>query len=439
MRVAMLPRGLDGIFLPPVPGVEILALVQRDTPEEAWARRVYPPERVLPYALRGRDLGPYPPTADLLARSSIDAVMRRSGAGALLLSASCAPETLAWAERHGVRLLMSDYRQQRRLEDKIAFDALLRRHGIPRPEGGPVTLGRGDLPARGAMVIQVPDSMGGEGTFFARGPGDVEALVQRGSLRRGERYLVRERIEGRPYGITIFVAPGLVALSAVRLQCYHPGAGAAGSRAFAGVQWIATQRLAPDLRRRIDATFLALGELLHRRRFFGFANVDFMVDARRRVFVIECNPRMSAATPQLLRDPSLISGVPTGALFLAGFTGPRRYPRSFERRLMPASTYEGATLDLVHTAEEPAAVARDVPIGRYTLGDRRIALAGPGVRAALGPRRIFLFSFARKGQVCRRDDTLGTIVSDAPLHDREGEPIAAARRLLAYFRYTDAR
>jgi ATP-grasp domain len=436
LRAGAFARGVDGLFLPPVEGVEILHLVARGTPEEAWARSFLDPAHVLPYAIDGGDLGPYPATEEILLRSDVHAVLAGSGAKALLLSASCTPATHAWARRHGVRLLMTDYAHQRRFEDKIAFDAFLRRHGIPAPRGGPVTLRHPlRLPVRGSAVVQTPASMGGEGTYFVDGAAGVEALVETGALRRGQRCLVRARVDGKSFGITVLVVPGRVALSAVRLQCYYPGETAHGGRVFAGVQWIPTGALPQGLRRRIDAALLSLGELLYRRRFFGFANVDFMVDARGRVLVIECNPRMSAATPQLLRDPALLSFVPAGELFLRGFLGPRRFPRSFERRPLPASEYQGATLDLVPAAGHPGKIARAFASGLYRLGAREIAYRGPDVRRLEGPRDLALFSFAREGQTCNADDTLATVVSNAPLYDEQGVMLPAARRVVATFRY----
>ena len=47
LRVAMFPRGGDGLYLPSVTGVEVLALVARGAPEEAWVRGFIAPERVV--------------------------------------------------------------------------------------------------------------------------------------------------------------------------------------------------------------------------------------------------------------------------------------------------------------------------------------------------------------------------------------------------------
>jgi hypothetical protein len=435
----MFPRGLDGLYLPPVAGVDVLALVERGSPDEAWMQQCLPTEQVLAYTLR-RDLGIYPSTQDLLQHSDIHAVLRKARASGLLLSCSCSAGIHAWARRHRVPLLLSgDYAHQR-LEDKLWFDAFLRRHRIPRPAGGAYTIGRrARLPVDGPAVLQLPDSMGGEGTFFLDGADAVAQLVARGLVHRGDRSLVRARIDGRPYGITVTIAPSTIALSAIRLQCYYAQPDAASGQSFAGIQWVAASELSATLTRRINRVFGQLGELLYRRRFFGVANFDFMIDGQERVFLLECNPRMSAATPQLLCRRELSAGVEVGELLLRSARGPRTYPRARRKSRLPPSQYQGATLELVHKGSAEAVVQRTFPSGSYDLDGDSIRYRGPHIGATAAGRGFAVVSFARPGQRCHRDETLGSVVSHEPLFDGAGALLPRAQRLLAHFRYTDDR
>lgn len=440
LRVAMFPRGLDGLFLPALEGVEICALVESGTPEQTWIEQIWPAPQVLPYTLQQPGLGIYPSTQDLLLHSDIATVLRRSGTQALLLSCSCSESMYAWAKKHGVLLLMSDYRHQR-FENKLWFDAFLRRHRLPRPSGGSYTIGSpAPLPVRGQAVLQRAESTGGEGTFFVQDPREVEVLLASGLFHQGERTLVRKRICGKPYGITVFVAPGVVALSPIRLQCYYPQTDAAEGQSFAGIQWLASRELPDRLGSRLSRVFLRLGKLLYQRRFFGFANIDFVVDAQQRLFIIECNPRMSAATPQLLSRPELCPAAAVGEQFLRGFTRPRRYPRVPVLLGMPQSDYQGATLDLVSGSDsEPAPIRRTFPSGLYASDGPRVTYRGPDLRPLSRSSGFGLVSFARLGQVSRRHDTLGTIVSSEPLFDPKGALLPRAQQLLAHFRYEDDR
>lgn len=438
-------RGLDGIFLRPPPAVRLFALVQAGSDLEGLARRILPSTQVLPYQA-DEPLGPYPSTEQILTRSPVASLLRHHGIGALFLSASCSPGTLAWSQQHGIALLMTEYDEQRRLEDKLWFDRYLQRLGLPRPPGGSFRLGRDPLPRRGRAVLQIGDSMGGEGTFFVRGARDIRRLQDEGTLTGGQRYLLRRFIPGRPFGITVFVDESAIQLSAVRLQCYYPTQAGSSQRGFAGIQWVATGALAPRLQRRINQTFLALGRALHRRRALGFANVDFMVDASDRIYILECNARMSAATPQLLAHPELIAGPPPGPRFLQRFAQPGRCARTPVEWPMPDSTFVGATLDLM-PQQRPSSPDRPAPAprvrrayrsGQYRARDGAFAFSGSEMLPPPGPDDISLFFFAERGQICAADDTLGTVLTSAPLYDSQGDLLPLASQILAYFRPTAA-
>lgn len=433
MRLAFLPRGIDGLFLPAVEGIETVALVMPGSPDEAWMRALLPADRVVTSARDRPDLGPYPSTGDLLEATGAGEALVDAGVDAFFPSAPCTPLLASWAARHGLRLVMSDLAHQSKLEDKIAFDALLRRAGLPRPRGGAVTLGRGAWPVRGRAVVQEPRSSGGDGTRFVRSRADIDALVARGALERGERYLVRERVDGRPLGATVFVAPGLVALSALRLQAYHPRDDDGGPGAFAGVQWLASADLSARARSRVEAALFGVGERLVARRFFGFANVDLMLDRRDRALILECNPRMSAATPELLRSPELASGLDTGARFLEGFLRTRAWRRAFERLGLPTTTSRPASLDVVlHGAR--GVVAGTLPSGVYTRRGAALDYVGPDLRA-LEAGKIAIVVMAREGQACERGDTLATAMSTEALYDDDGALLPVARALLARLRF----
>jgi hypothetical protein len=412
-RVAMLPRGIDG----------------RGSAEEGWMRRVVSPSRCLAYDLEV-DLGPYPRTDALLEGSSIGSVLASARVGALLLSAACSPATRAWATGHGIELWMVDYEHQRRLEDKLWFDAFLKRHGIPTPRGGVILAGP-SMSVRGRSVIQARESQGGEGTYFVDGTRAARALVRDGRLLAGERYLLRAFVRGAPFGITIFVGPSRVSLSAIRRQCYYPRT--AASPVFAGVQWLPSSLLSRRLRRRLDELFLRLGELLHHQRVFGFANIDFIVDPSERVWVLECNPRMSAATPQLFHVPGLLASGDRGVSFAAGFTRRRRFSSRFVREPIPDTTYEGATLDVV--SHVGGLVRRTWRSGVYRFTDAGARYVAPDPKSLAGEDDVCLVSFARKGQRAAELDSLAGVVSQAPLYDERGELSPRGQRVSSFFRY----
>ena len=406
-RVGMLPRGIDGLLLA-APGVEVFALVEADTPMEAWSRALYG-DRTLPYVRTGGDDAVYPSTAELLGSSTLGAAMVQGGVRELLLPSACSPEIRTWAHQTGVTLLATDDGDRHDLENKLTFHRLLERLDLPRPRGGPWRVGSGRLPIDGPAVVQVPRSLGGEGTFFVSGAADVAALVAAGRLVRGERVLVRERVMGVPYGITVFVAPGHIALSAVRRQCTEPAvADTLGPLTFAGVQWVPTAAL--PFVSRVEEVCLRLGDALHKRRFSGFANLDFVLGEAGEVWLIECNPRLSAATPQLLRHPETI-----GVSVVEGFLGAAgRFLPHPARFGLPPSRFAGASMDLIARADGP--LRRAHASGRYAQDGDGLRWLGPEVTHGA----LALVWFARAGQVAQLGDTLGTLLAEAPLFADEG-------------------
>lgn len=406
-RVGMLPRGLDGLFLA-APGLEVYALVEANTPMEAWSRALYG-ERTLPYVRTGGDDAVYPSTAELLGSSTLGAAMVQGGVRELLLPSACSPELRTWAHQTGVTLLATDDGDRHDLENKLTFHRLLERLNLPRPRGGLWRVGSGRLPVDGPAVVQLPRSLGGEGTFFVGGAADVDALVAAGRLVVGERVLVRERVWGVPYGITVFVSPGRVALSAVRRQCYHPGqADVLSPLSFAGVQWVPTAAL--PFAAQVEDVCLRLGDALHKRRFSGFANIDFVLGEGGEVWLIECNPRLSAATPQLLRHPETL-----GVSAVEGFLGASgRFSPHPARLGLPPSRFAGASMDLVARADGP--LPRAPASGRYAQDGEGLVWLGPEVTQGA----LALVWFAREGQVAQVGDTLGTLLAEAPLFTEDG-------------------
>lgn len=433
LALAILPRGMDGLFMRPVEGIEPFYPVAAGSPEEDWARRVFDPERILPYRFHGPPVGAFPTTEEILRQSDLAQVLTRAGVASLLLTATYTPLMKAWADSHRIRMIAPAFALQRRLEDKLWFHRFMRRMGLPCPAGAAVPVQRlARVALDRPIVVQRAQSTGGEGTWF---PDDAEGLARvAAKLDAGERVLVRERIAGRPYGIALFVAPDLLALSPLRLQCYLPAEGL--QKVFAGIQWIPDGELPQALRSACNRTFRRLGAELRRRRFFGFANVDFMVDARGRIYLLECNPRMSAATAQLLGRPELLPGLDAWGRFLRGFLGRRPSPKRFRFHPMPPSAFAGSTLDVAFLPGKHAeayAMPRTFPSGTYRFDRDRVHFERPDARAAGGPERMFVFAPVPSGRVLREETTLALILSNLRLYDADGALTAAGKRLLHHF------
>lgn len=409
--VASLVHGLDGLFVSPA--LDPWVLARSGTPEHTWAREVYG-DRCLPY----RPHGPWDTAEALLIGSDIAAAIRRAGQRDLLLTSSVTPIVRAWADGHELRLWTPPLGPAWELDDKLQFHTLASRLGLPTPEG--MTWDRlSPLPYDLPVVVQLTRGSGGEGTWILHTPEDVDAMRRTRRFQEARRLLIRRFEAGPPCGATIVVTPESVRLSALRRQCFLPGR-SARNLLFTGVQWIPTARLSATQAAAVESTLLRLGRALHRRRFLGTANVDFILQDQGPL-LLECNPRLSAATPQLLRHPEALGGVHLGAELAACFhrKAERRDPP--EELGLPDSTFEGASYEMVtHTGFRRASVASSPTNGRYSPdGARRLS-------ASLDPDGqpdLCLVALAQPGERVGPEETLATALSSTPLYDDQGGPL----------------
>ncbi len=440
LPIAYFARGMDGLFLRPPAGFKLISLVRADCAQSDWLKRWLPTDQVLEFRLKRYRSDPYPSTEELLRGSDITTCLQQNQIKHLMLSSSCSAWMNQWARDQDISLVATDYAMQQTLENKIWFDRFLKRQQLPRPASQIITLGKTKrCRIRGRIVLQRADSLGGEGTFMLEDFSKVEGCLAAGVVEPQEKCLVREFIEGKPYGVTVFVSPHKVQLSAIRLQCYYPPRHGSNRRLFAGIQWSADERLSKRLRGRIRTTMNHLGRALQAKGFYGFANVDFMVNSQDEVFIIECNPRMSAATPQLFHEPSLSYGVDLGTTFIAGFFGRSLSGKAGVKGLQVSSHFQGATLDLIppliDKKPKRRCVVHEFQSGVYAFTPKGIELVTPDLRSLQRKNEFGLVSFAQAGQAVQEETTLASIVTQFPLFDESGTMLTACHQLIEHFRY----
>jgi hypothetical protein len=385
-------------------------------------------------------------TGDLLSWTDLKAKAKRHSLDAFLISHRGTKSLDAWSKQAHISLISTPLADQLRFEDKIWFDEFLRSHNLPKPRSAKIVAAKGlPLPFPGKAVIQKPLSFGGVGTFFVSSARELSSLLRSGAIESGEQLLAREFAPGRTYGVTIWVGPDVVACSAVREQCFFKNRSLQNSappapRLFAGIQWVPSSSFAPGTRRHISEVLKALGQVLHREKFFGFANIDFLVTPEGKVLILECNPRLSSATPQLLAEPRLIHSLPVGKRFIEQAGETLKYKRHPKLLGLPSGNYSGALFDL--PAQDPAGpfataqseIAKEATNGRYELKGGRLAFLGPDLRRlSKGAHEFIFFSEHRTGERVAGDETTGTIISHSPLFTNKGFPSALALKLMKRF------
>ncbi len=388
-----------------------IPLVRANTPEQKWALQTHPPDHVLVMEAQGRTNT----TESLLVDSNAAQVLTAAGVDTYLMTARCSPRVHQWAQQHGLTLLMTRFDLQDQLENKLWFDGFLRAHGLPVPPRMPLPLGATDW--QGPVAIQEPDSLGGEGTFLVRAPDQLAQLWGQGHLQPGRPYLTRALLPGQAFGITVFVDASLTLLSAIRQQCYAP---ATQHLLFAGVQWATA--LPDPLRQQLSRIFLRLGRALREVEFRGFANVDFLLDPQQNVWILECNPRLSAATPQLARHRQTTGGFDLTERFEDVEFLSRPEAATIDEQGIAQSDFAGSTLDLaVPPSLHGYRLTRVLPSGRYTARDGHLLYLGAELRDPLALGEFQLVALAQPGDVLQAEQCVATVQATVPLYDDAGQ------------------
>jgi hypothetical protein len=186
-------------------------------------------------------------------------------------------------------------------------------------------------------VVQIPDSYGGFGTFYADDPKEVRAIVKRQALPFP--ILIRRKVPGIAVGVTILLGRKKTLVSALRYQICMD---ADGPKRYFGVQWVPTSKQPAAFQDSFTGLVEGLADMLRGKGFCGIANFDVIVGPEG-LFVLECNPRLSGATWQLASRPELLHG----RSFMKEYIALMRTGDPMVSRVgLPTSSYEGCTLDL---------------------------------------------------------------------------------------------
>lgn len=436
-KIAVLPRGLEGLCIS-APEKDLYYFVGAGTKEEAWVRGFLSPERIVAYSLPKGSVFEDTSTEDIIRRTNFSSLMKKLGIRAFLVTPKQTAFIDAWAKRQGVRVISTAYAQQRYFEDKITFDTFLEEHHLPKPKSVILSakemIEADELPFSQGVVIQQKDSSGGEGTFFARSVNDLHTIARK-ALRKDEACLVRAYVEGRTYGITVFVSPGSIVLSGLRLQCFYPNV-SHGHALFSGIQWIPSKSISHGMRQKIDACFSHLGKLLHGVGFFGFANMDFLISGGN-IHIIECNPRFSSATAQVSLAPETVSNEPVGRRFLSDKGSYGKTPQVVP---FPDSDYVGAVCNVIvseKALERRFRMHATLPIGTYRPRRGAFMFVDHALpRRDDGTRDVFFYSEVERGEGFKGKDSPWTLLSHAPLFTRNGLPTVSATRIMSIIRET---
>ncbi len=395
-KIGVFPSDLEPLMLFTDKRFSLRYLIAKNTAEDSWAGKFLPKKQCSRYALGIKKTFEDCSFADILYRSNIKNLIASEGIKYLWLTVDNEDRPLIkkWAKAHNIKIIGPDFAQQKKFEDKIWFDRFLARERLPKPASQIYRPLQAKLRLAGKLVLQEVASAGSEGTFFINQPADVTGLLREKKISDKKNYLVRRFARGLPCGITVLVTPDTVALSAVRQQCFSK-AKATGQPVFKGIQWLPYRNI-KKAEKNINRVFEHLGRIMHEKKYFGYANVDFIIDSAGGIKIIECNPRFSTSTAQLAKMPALISGLRAGNKLINDFIQNRAYGNNFKFYPLPKTVFTGCVLNV--DAAAGTRTAKNIPpIGLYRQAAGQAKYLTPDIRKLNISNEFIWLTFVNEG------------------------------------------
>jgi len=209
------------LFAQQNPNLDFYYFIGEDSDVRPEVEKILPREKLIFFKLGPRsDYRSDCESEAIIKQSNLTNLIKENKINYLVPSIYSSRFFYNWGRENGVKIIFTDYKDKI-LENKLYFDRFLEKNDLPKPKSFVFNYSKSaTLPGEGRFVIQDPGSSGGYGTFFVNAQKEIENLIKEKKIKINHNYLAREFIEGKSYGITVFIAPGLIALSAARRQCF---------------------------------------------------------------------------------------------------------------------------------------------------------------------------------------------------------------------------
>ncbi len=438
-KIAIFPRDRDSFMTQNFPpGIVPVYLVIKGSTEDEWTKKFLDDTQVLKFNLNTNSYVTNLSLIDILNKSDIAEILKRENIHNVYID--IATEAIeAWGLEHNINFIVTPYKFRKVYENKIYFDELLEKNKIPKPASKIVEFRKEEIemPFEGKFVLQKAVSSGGEGTYFIDNTSEINNLIDKGELVENEKYLVRKFIEGTTYGITVFVSPGTITISSIRLQCFDKDV-YPNKNIFVGLQWIPADSLSQKLKNNINEVFSDLGKTLYEENFYGFANFDFQVDKNDNVYLIECNARFSAASVHYLKFLELMGNVDVSNLFLENLIHKNQHTKNYDVHEFPNSNFSGSLLKIniyPDIDDKTIEITKDCDIGVYSNTNNEFIFVDSDIRNIALEDRQFIFSTdAKIGEKYEKFSEIYRVFSNYPLFDFYGNINLEGQKIKNYFK-----
>lgn len=258
--------------------------------------------------------------------------------------------------QHGVKILGTSLESIDQAEDRHEFEAMLKKLGIPQPEGETaVTVEEAiDIANRISYPVLVRPS-------YVLGGRAMQIVWNDEEMRRYMKEAVEEISHDAPILVDRYVVGKELEIDAIAdgENVYIPGVmehiERAGVHSGDSISVYPAQTISDEVKETIIEYGKRIGEGF---KFKGLYNIQFIVDRNNKVYVLEVNPRSSRTVPFL----SKITGVPMSAIATRAILGesleeqglkPGYHPEDQNRVFVKVPVFSFAKLRRVDTVLGP--------------------------------------------------------------------------------------
>lgn len=410
-RIAVLvdsTESLEPLFFGEKARNALFPLVLKGSAMEELAKNNFSSGKIIPITLQPKD-GSVFSFEKLPWNSDITAQLKKFGVNCLVAPYPYTRRLERWAQKNMFTVLSTPAELQKSLENKHTFDTMLKHRRIRSPK----TFTKSDCArtksSNGGVIVQRHQKDGSYVTSLV----PIKWLDRKYVSIDMKRTLIREYIDGIPLGVSICLdRDGNFFYSSLRRQCFAFRNGTPDFKKFIGIQWVPRSFFSVRALQNIEAELKKVTAALRSNGYVGIANIDFIL-SKEKAYILECNPRLSSATPQVFSISQLTSSRDPWNFFLNALL--KNKNKKIMRSAIPASRFIGATLDGEMENKKNKLFPKP---GVYALANGKIAFLSTDMNSLLRNNHCFSFIHEAPYPGYRKARTIPyTIISTIPLYD----------------------
>ncbi|MDP2586160.1 MAG: ATP-grasp domain-containing protein [Candidatus Komeilibacteria bacterium] len=405
-RIAIFLNCLEPVFFSKTNQVSCFVLVEKNSVLHDFALKNLPASQIIPFDFTPKAKKKNLSYLQTLLEPDLLRQLKFNHITHFVIPHRLSQEMVLWSKKHGFKLVGMNLKQQR-LENKLYFDNLLKKNNLASPK----TLTLAGLEGKNRpkiWVAQAEESFGFFGTqFFKSGQAWQKFLKNK---KPALRLLLREYLAGPSLGVSIFLDKrGNYFFSALRRQCFFYQDGL--PKRFLGVQWLPKSFFSSKINRKIALILSELKNVLLKERFYGLANFDLLIN-HGQPLVLECNPRLSSATPQIFSIAQLTNFANPWQFYVSTFLSSSK--AKIKANILPPSHFNGAIMDV--DVAGLSRVKKVSPLGVYVWQKNKLVFISQQIKDYHNnSKALFLFHELRGRDLLKANQTLCTVFSQQPL------------------------